>query len=77
MYQVEPYPQLTVDVRGSDTAHLAVSILAVILRYNAFQLSAKIFPKLQLFICVEPIIAMFRNERNWVGGAITESYRGQ
>ena len=46
-------------------------------KYNAFQLSAKIFSNLQLFICVEPIIAMFRNERNWVGGAITESYRGQ
>ena len=37
--------------------------------YNPFQLTAKISLNIDLFMRVKPIVAMFINERNMLGGA--------
>ena len=70
LYQYEYVVQLERLNNGTITAGLRkVSAYQCKIRYNSFHLTAKISLKVNLFMCVKPIAAMFINERNMVGGS--------
>ena len=60
--------KLEISVRYIKGKEKEINFIKVINKYNPFQFSVEISLKVNLFMWVEPIVAMFINERNMVGG---------